>query len=460
MVPRLVDELRSLVGDDDVLTDDDLRAAYEADWTGRYGGRCLAVVRPRSAAAVGDVLRACGAHGVSVVPQGGNTGLVGGGVPRGDDGHTIVLSTRGITHVGEADPASMQITVDAGVTIGAWRDAARAIGLDSPVDFAARDSATVGGAIATNAGGSRVVRFGTMRRQVVGVEAVLADGTVVGSLAGLPKETAGLHWPSLLAGSEGTLGIITRARLTLVPWYQSTVTALVSVPSLADALELLATLRSSVPSLDAVELVLPEAYDLVLAHLDRSPPVERPGDGGCVVLVECAAHDDPSDELLRALESHADRFVDTAIATEPAPRQALLDVRDHVTEAIAAASTRMGTPTFKLDVAVPTERLGELLEIARRAADDDGCRLVAFGHLAEGNVHLNHLGASAPDRIADHVLGEVARLGGTISAEHGIGIAKAGYLDLIRSEADLAAQRALTHALDRDRLLNPGVLGR
>ena len=161
----------------------------------------------------------------------------------------------------------MQVTAGAGVTLSRWREHARAAGLDTPVDFASRDSATVGGAVATNAGGSRVVRFGTMRTQVLGVEAVLADGSIVGSLAGLPKETVGIHWPSLLAGSEGTLGVVTAARLRLVPWYRCTATAMVATASLDDAVAVLAALRAGVPHLDAVELILPEAMEVVAAHI-------------------------------------------------------------------------------------------------------------------------------------------------------------------------------------------------
>lgn len=457
-MPSLIDDLVAVLGSDDVLADADVRAGYETDWTGRFGAPSTAIVRPRTPQAVAEVLDCCGRHGAAVVTQGGNTGLVGGSVPRSGDREMIVLSTHSFDEIGDVDASSMQVTVGAGVTIAAWRGAARAAGLDTPIDFAARDSATIGGAIATNAGGSRVVRFGTMRQQVVGVEAVLADGSIVGSLGGLPKETAGLHWPSLLTGSEGTLGVVTRARLRLVPWYRHTATAMVSLADLDAARSMLASLRASAPSLDAVELIQPAAFDLAVEHLGIEPPVRRPDDQGSIVIVECAAHHDPTDELIAILAESA--ILDSAIATEPAPRQALLDVRDHITEAIAAVSTTLGVPTFKLDVAVPIDRLAELLDIAQAAADADGCRLIPFGHLAEGNLHLNHLGASEPGAIAERVLSEVARMGGTISAEHGIGIAKADYLRLIRSDADLAAQAVLARALDPQRLLNPGVLGR
>lgn len=462
----MAQKLADIVGSANVLVDDDVRVGYEQDWTGRYEGRAVAVVRPGSTAEVVRVIAACAERGTPIVPQGGNTGLVGGGVPREhtDSGvgfggaDQVVLSTTRLDHLGSADCDSMQITVGAGVTLAGWRAAARAAGLDTPVDFAARDSATIGGAISTNAGGSRVVRFGTMRHQVIGVEAVLANGAVVGSLDGLPKETAGLHWPSLMSGAEGTFGIVTRARLRLVPWYRSTATAMVATESMDSAIGLLTSLRSSVESLDAVEVIRSDAMALVADHLGVEPPVAvEPSH--TVVIVECAAHDDPTDDLLAVL-ADAQEIGDTAVTTDPGPRQALLAFRDRITESIASASTAIDVPTFKLDVAVPLSSLSALLDVAEAAARRDGCRLIAFGHLAEGNLHLNHIGASDPEAIANEVLPAVAEMGGTISAEHGIGIAKAPWLHLIRSNADLAAQRSVKSALDPLGILNPGVLAR
>lgn len=452
-----LDRLRAIVGHDHVLVDDDVRAGYETDWTGRYGGPAIAVVRPGGTAEVTEILRCCTELGVGVVAQGGNTGLVGGGVPRPRSSGSetpIVLSLRRLDELGPVDTNAMQVTAGAGVTLAAWRDHARAGGLDAPVDFAARDSATIGGAIATNAGGSRVVRFGTMRDQVAGIEAVLADGRVVGSLAGLPKETAGVHWPSLIAGSEGTLAVVTRARLHLVPRYEHTTTAMVGVDSIRGAVRLLGRLRTELASLDAVEILLPAAVELVADHLGVRPPVPT---SACTVLVECADHSDPSDRLGAVLAASGE-VVDSAVTTDPVRRSRLLAFRDRVTEAIAAASTRRGSPVFKLDVAVPVESLDELVLIAQRAAATDGAHLVPFGHLAEGNLHLNHLGATNTDAIAGTVLGAVARLGGTISAEHGIGVAKAPWLPLVRTDAELGAQAAIRRALDPRGILNSGVL--
>ena len=456
---HLLSDLRSIVGSDHVLVDGDLRAGYETDWTGRYSGKCLAVLRPASTAETSELISYCNANYIGIVTQGGNTGLVGASVPRPDEAGvrpSIVLSTSRLTHLDPVDTRTMQVTAGAGVTLAAWRTHARSAGLDTPVDFAARDSATIGGAIATNAGGSRVLRFGTMRQQVVGVEAVLADGQIVGSLSGLPKETVGMHWPSLLAGSEGTLAVVTAARLRLVPCFSHTITALLALETIDDAVDLLGQLRRDVGSLDALELIEPAAMELVAAHLDRSPPIIT-HKGGCYLMIDCADHVDPSRVLLDVI-SDASGIVDAAVTTEAPRREDLLQFRDRITEAIGATATATGQPTFKLDVAVPVPSLRELIAVAQKAADTDGARLIPFGHLAEGNLHLNYLEATNTERIADTVLNAVADLGGTISAEHGVGIAKTHWLHLIRSPGDLAAQRSIKHALDPNMILNPGVL--
>ena len=449
--------LSSIVGAAHVLTDADQRAGYETDWTGRYCGRCSAVVRPATTAEVVAVLRYCNDHAVTVVPQAGNTGLVGASVPRAA-GHraSIVLSMRRLDTISDVDASSMQVTTGAGVTIADWQRAASAGGIDTPIDFAARDSATVGGAIATNAGGSRVVRFGTMRQQVVGVEAVLANGTVVGSLAGLPKETVGLHWPSLLAGSEGTLAVITAARLRMVPRFEYVTTMLAAMDSVEAAREMLALVRSELGSLDSIEMMFPEAMELVSVHLGTGAPVDVPA-GGVALLIECADHADPTAGL-HAVFDTIDGAIATAVATGGPRRQQLLAFRDRITEAIAAAATASGTPTYKLDVAVPVAAIEGVVDLARRAARRQQARLIPFGHLAEGNLHLNFLGATNPDEIADTVLPVVASLGGTISAEHGVGVAKTTWMHLVRSTGDLAAQQSIKRALDPNGILNSGVL--
>ncbi len=447
----LVAALSEIVGSTNVLVDADQRAGFETDWTGRYHGEARCVVRPASTEEEAEVVRVCAAQGAHIVPQGGNTGLVGGGVPRNGE---VVVSTRRMLRIDPVDIAAGQVTVGAGVTIAAAREHARAAAFDIAVDFAARDSATVGGAVATNAGGSRVIRFGTMRSHVAGLRAVLANGAIVGSLAGLPKATLGPHLPSLLCGSEGTLALLTEIRLRLVPWYRHTATAMVALPSLAAAVELLPVLRASLDDLDSVELLMPSAMRLVTAHLDRACPVDS--NAGCYLLVECAAHSEPLDRLAAVL-SRAVPDASTAIAASDSARAHLVAFRDNVTVAINHA----GVP-LKLDVAIPLAALAATTSaiegiIARLAPD---AQLINFGHLAEGNLHLNTLDAdaAAARSITDEVLDLVIGVGGSISAEHGIGVAKTHWLTAQRGAAEVDALRAIKQALDPAGMLNPGVL--
>jgi len=291
------------------------------------------------------------------------------------------------------------------------------------------------------------VRYGTMRSQVMGVQAVLADGTVVDDLRGLPKETVGPHLPSLLCGSEGTLAVITAARLRLVPWFRHTAAALVACESVEEAVAMLPLLRT-LPSLDAVELLMPAAVHVACAHLGIGPPL--PVDfAAAFVMVDCAAHDDPSLDLARLV---GERRGVMALGPQ---REQLYRIRDHVTIGIGAR----GVPV-KLDVAVPVDRLAELL--ARVAATVEvipGAELIAFGHLAEGNVHVNVLGAlDHADSLTHAVLSTAIELGGTISAEHGIGVAKTQWLERLKGPATVAALQAVKTALDPHHILNPGVL--
>jgi FAD/FMN-containing dehydrogenase len=298
-----------------------------------------------------------------------------------------------------------------------------------------------------------------MRRQVAGIEAVLAAGEVVGSLVGHPKESAGLHWPSILAGSEGTLAVVTAARLHLVPRYAETVTALVGCVTLDAAVQLLGRLRESLSGLDSVEIIGPTALQVVTAHLRRQAPVE-PSPEGALVLIECVDHVEQAGTLGALLDAAtaAGEIDATAMATDSRSRAGLTQFRDRMTEALAAAASQSSAPVFKLDVAVRPSDLDQLVEVATATAIDDGSRLYWFGHLAEGNLHLNLLDTHDTERVATTILGSVAELGGTISAEHGIGVAKARWLPLVRTSQDLAAQWEVKSSLDPSCLLNPGVI--
>ena len=382
--------------------------------------------------------------------QGGNTGLVGGSVPV--DG-AVLLSTSRLREIGDVDPLAAQVTAGAGVTLAALQQHARATGFDVGVDFAARESCTVGGMVATNAGGERVLRYGTMRAQVLGVEAVLADGSVVSRLGGLPKDNTGYDVVSLLAGSEGTLGVITKLRLRLVPLLDGRAVALVAVDDTAAAVDVVRRLRDRLPSLEAAELFFADGLSLVREQTGLSAPFadEHPA----FVLVECAQHSDPTDDLLAALEG-CDGIRDATVASDTRGRHALWTYRESHTEAINAA----GVPV-KLDVAVPLPSLAaavdELPGTVTAVVPD--ARTVLFGHVNEGNLHVNVLRAvDEGEAVSDAVLKLVASYGGSISAEHGVGRAKRAWLGLSRSPAEIAMMRSIKHALDPAGLLNPGVL--
>jgi FAD/FMN-containing dehydrogenase len=444
----LIDALAAAVGERDVLVDDDVRASYETDWTRRFHGRARAVARPGSADEVARVLRACGEHGAAVVPQGGNTGMVGGGVPRGGE---VVLSLARLREIGEVDPATAQVTVGAGVTLAQLQAHARGAGLDAGVDFGGRDSATVGGMVATNAGGIQAIRHGTVRARVAGLQAVLADGSVVDRRAGLLKDNAGYDVPALLVGSEGTLGVVTSVRWRLVPLLPARVAALLPLPSITAVAELLARVRPALPSLHAAELMVAEGMRLVIDQLGASPPGRE---APAYLLLECAARTDPTDELVTAL---ADAGVEDAlVADESGERERLWRLREGHTEALNAA----GIP-HKVDVGVPLGALSRFAEevapLVERVAP--GSRTIVFGHLGDGNVHVNVLGPAPDDDAVDEaVLRLAAECGGTISAEHGVGVAKARWLSLARSPGDLAAMAAIKRALDPGGILNPGAV--
>jgi FAD/FMN-containing dehydrogenase len=444
--PRLV----AAVGAGHVLTDTALTASYESDWTGRFAGRARAVVRPAGTAQVAAVVDACRDAGVAVCVQGGNTGLVGGSVPV--DG-AVLLSTARLRDIGDVDVVSGQLTVGAGSTLAAVQAHVRPHGFDVGVDFAARESCTIGGMVATNAGGERVLRYGTTRAQLLGVEAVLPDGSVVSRLTGLPKDNTGYDVVSLLAGSEGTLGVITAVRLRLVPLLPARAVALVAVADTAAAVAVVRTLRDALPSLEAAELFFTDGLALVREKTGMSAPFAA--DHPAFVLAECAQRSDPTDDLLDVLGG-CDGVLDATVASDARGRHTLWSYRESHTEAINAA----GVPV-KLDVAVPLPALADAVDALPKAiaAVAPQARAILFGHVAEGNLHVNVLGAvGEAEQVSDAVLRLVASYGGSISAEHGVGRAKRAWLHLSRSAEEIALMRSIKHAVDPAGLLNPGVL--
>jgi FAD/FMN-containing dehydrogenase len=441
--------LACLVGERHAFDDPELRAPYERDWTGRFGGPARVVVRPADTAEVAGVVRVCADAGAAIVPQGGNTGLVGASVPRGGE---VLLSLVRLNAIGEVDDALGQVTVGAGTTLAALQAACKAAGHDAGLDFGARDSCTVGGIVACDAGGARALRHGTARAHVAGLEAVLADGSVVSRMAGLTKDNAGYDLAALLVGSEGTLGIITAVRWRTTTPLRARVAALVPVESAAAAAELLAALRAEATSLDSCDFFLDDGLELVLEHQQRSNPV--PQRAPVYVLAECASRSDPTDELAAALDRAG--IEDALVADDTTSRDALWRLREGHAEAISAA----GVP-HKLDVGIPLAQLGRFLDTVPAVATDavPGSRTILFGHLGDGNVHVNVLGPDSDDERADDAILElVLECDGTISAEHGVGVAKARWLERACGAAEVAAMRAVKRALDPGGRLNPGAV--
>jgi FAD/FMN-containing dehydrogenase len=448
---RLLARLAEIVGPQHLLTATDLTASYETDWTRRWHGRCLAVVRPADLAQVMDVVRACHEHGAPIVPQGGNTGMVGGSTPD-ESGREIVLSLTRLNTVGEVEVGTGQITVGAGVSLATLQATARAAGFDAGLDLGARDTATVGGLAACDAGGLQAIRYGTARRRIAGLEAVLADGSVVSRMSGLLKDNAGYNLPALLIGSEGTLAVITAVRWSLVPRLDARATALIALDSVERAVGLAGKLRASLPSLEILELMTESGLRLTLEYLSATPPLPVTA---AWMLVQCAARTDPQDELVEALDRAG--VADAAIvAVDAAGTERLLRIRESHSDAISHEGI-----THKLDVGVPLRELSGFLDrlpaVVEAAAP--GARLIVFGHLGDGNLHVNVLDSDPEALTIDEaVLGLVAEYGGTISAEHGVGRHKAAYLRLTRSQGELDAMRAIKRALDPDSILNPGAV--
>ena len=449
-----LDTLRAAVGASHVLTDPDLRASYETDWTRRWRGEALAVVRPASTEEVIAVLRACAEGDAAVIPQGGNTGLVGGSVPRAtSDGSQVVLSTLRMRDLERVEPIAGEVIVGAGVTLAALQAHVRMAGFAFGVDLGARESATIGGMVATNAGGIHVLRHGPMRAQLLGLEAVLADGSVVRRLPGMVKDNTGYHLPSLLAGSEGTLAVITRAHLRLVPLRPRGAVALLGLASTAEAVALAGSLRRTLPDLAAAEVFFDEGMELVARHA----AVERPfrDRHPAYLLLEVDGEADPTDQLASAL-AQAAGVVDAVIASDEPGRARLWKMRERHTEAISAEGI-----AHKLDVTLPLARLADfivrvppLVEATR-----PGSATYLYGHVCDGNMHIGIVGPAPDDEaVDDAVLRMTIEMGGSVSAEHGIGVAKIGWLEADRGVADVAAMRAIKGALDPGWMLNPGAV--
>jgi FAD/FMN-containing dehydrogenase len=444
----MLSSLAGLVGSNHVVTDPDVLAARSVDHTGRYRGRASALVRPGSAEQVAEVLRVCRDAGAHVTVQGGRTSLVAGTVPEHDD---VLLSTERLHAVADVDTVERRVEVAAGATLAAVQHAAAAAGLVFGVDLAARDTATVGGMASTNAGGLRTVRYGNMGEQVVGMQVALPDGSLLRRHSRVRQDNTGYDLPALFVGAEGTLGVITALDLRLHPNPSHRVTAICGFADLEALVDAGRTFRD-VDGIAALELIDARAAALTREHRGVGAPVE----GDWLLLVELAADHDQTDRLADLLED-VRMCGEPAVGVDVAAQQRLWQVRESLAEVLGVYG-----PPLKFDVSLPLSSIGGF---ARDAVDLIGEHApealpVLFGHIGEGNLHLNVLRCPADRERAlyEPMMGLIAQSGGNVSSEHGVGSRKRPYLGMSREPVDITAMRTVKAALDPTGYLNAAVL--
>jgi len=457
--------LRDAAGADQVLTEGDL-SAWEVDWRKRWRGKALAVVRPGSTAEVAAVVRACAANGLSVVPQGGNTGLVGGGVPDAT-GTQVLLSLARLNRIRDLDAANLTITAEAGCVLQAVQEAAAARELMFPLSLAAEGSCTIGGNLATNAGGTQVLRYGNARQLCLGLEVVTAEGEIWDGLTGLRKDNTGYDLRDLFVGSEGTLGVITAATLALAPQPAAITTALAACAGIGDTVALLELARARLGAgLTGFEVMNRFSLDVVARHF---PSLPRPlPDAAWTVLLEQSDTEGEErarerfESLLGSALEHG-LIADAVVAESLAQSRTLWQLR----EAIPLAQAEEG-PNIKHDIALPVSAIPDFCAAADAALERTfaGVRLVNFGHLGDGNLHYNVQAPEGGDgqRFLDNqehavnriVYDAVQRFGGSISAEHGVGQLKLDEIVERKGAVAIALMQRIKRALDPDNRMNPG----
>ncbi len=452
----LIEELKAIVGSSGWLSDMDDLQPHLTDWHGKVTGSTPLMVSPANTGEVSRILRACSAAGVAIVPQGGNTGMCAAAVPD-ESGTQIILSLSRMNKIRNVDPDNFSMEVEAGCILAAIQDAAKEVDLYFPLSLGAEGSCQIGGNLSTNAGGVNVVRYGTARALVLGLEAVLADGTIVNSLRSLRKDTAGYDLKQLFIGSEGTLGIITAATVKLFPDPGETHTAIVALQTSGDAVRLFADLRNRLADhIEAFELVSRRVFGFVEKHIANSK-LPFDSDYPWYVLLEISTRGEP--ELLEnVLLSTADAglILDAVIAKNSTEAKEFWRLR----HSIAEAERKEGS-SLKHDISVPISRMEEFLrrgdEMLAELAPD--ARLVAFGHVGDGNLHYNVLlptGSEEGTAVTAAIYSLVAEMGGSFSAEHGVGRLKRDYLVEYRDAAEITLMRTLKKALDPHNILNPG----
>jgi FAD/FMN-containing dehydrogenase len=460
----LLTELRRIASADFLYTDAAALAPFCTDWRGRYNGQPLCVVMPVDTEAVAAVVSACAAAGVPVVPQGGNTGLCGGATPIGGE---VLVSLRRLNRIRAVDADNNAITVEAGCTLHEVQQAAAAVNRLFPLSLAAEGSATIGGNLSTNAGGVQVLRYGNARELTLGLEVVLADGSIWHGLRALRKDNTGYDLKQLFIGAEGTLGLITAATLKLFPRPRSVATAWAAVRDPLAAVRLLGDLRDATgDAVTAFELVDRAALDLVLKHMPQARD-PLPGRHGWQVLIELSgAQHDLASVLEHALHQAFEHelVIDAAVATSEMQSRALWALRENI-----SAAQRSEGISIKHDIAVPVSHIPEFIQragVALRAEFPD-LRIVCFGHLGDGNLHYNLSKTDAQSNgefiaqtpVANRIVHDLVHaLGGSISAEHGLGQLKRDEGLRYKSPTEMSIMRAVKDALDPQGLMNPGKL--
>ena len=459
-----LDRLKAALGDGGWSQDPERLAPHLVEWRERWRGETPLLATPGTPEIAADVVRLCAEAGVAITPQGGNTGLVGGQIPKGE----VLLSTQRLNRVRSVDAAEDVMVAEAGVTLAAAHEAAAGKGRRFPLSLASEGSATIGGLISTNAGGTAVLRYGTMRALVLGIEAVLPDGVLWNGLTRLRKDNTGYDLKQLLIGAEGTLGLITAAALKLFPLLPARSVAFAGLASPAAALALLARAKeASGEAVEAFEIIGALGMDLVLAHLPgaRAPLASRPP---WSVLIEIAGPPGYNAQAVmeRLLEGAlADGLIDdAAIAQNQAQGAAFWALREN-----QSAAQKSEGAAWKHDIAVPVGAVPAFIDEAGAAlqARFPGVRIDAFGHVGDGNIHYDVLSARGADQGAHaahrdegaRIVNDIAAsLGGSISAEHGLGTMKTAEALRYKAPAEVAALRAIRAALDPKRIMNPRVL--
>lgn len=464
----LFTDLETIVGPGGLLTNAADTAAYSLEQRGNFPGRALAVVRPRTTAEVSAVVTACASTNTSIIPQGGNTGLVGGSTPD-DSGREIVLSLERMREIRQVSPLDNTITVESGCVLQSVQEAALAHGRMFPLTLGSEGSATIGGNISTNAGGDQVIRYGNTRDQVLGLEVVLADGRILSGLSPLRKDNSGYDLKHLFIGGEGTLGVVTAATLKLYPLLRQQATAWIAVQDARHAVALLARLRESLGDrVTAFEIMARATVDLVIKHF---PDLQEPlsGSSPWILLVDVS---DTSiryplqEEFQLALADGMQQglILDAAMASSERQSRTMWEIRTNISEA-----QRREGPSLKHDISVPISRIADFIDVTvpKMRAIVPGIQCITFGHVGDGNLHFNQSKPPDMDKesflawandIHDLVHETAAHMQGSISAEHGIGRQKQDIFIRYKDPAAVSVMQQIKAALDPGNLFNPGRL--